>query len=164
MKIRWVFSYVAMSNGSVANVLQTMGQPREALPNAQRALQRITELDGPEHPGRLRILQLNGVILERLGRRQQAISLLREALRRRAKVLGVNHAETAGFAWALGRCFMADPATRPEAEQLLLAAWRDYTGSRVPQHPVSKQIAATLAAFYHGHNQDSSRAWTARAE
>ncbi len=98
------------------------------------------------------LYQTLGDIYEKLGKLDQADSLLSEALQERKTLFGADSAETAESLLALGR-LRSDQARLDEAEQLVRQGLEMTKRHLPPNHPAAGKAAAALGTILENRGQ-----------
>lgn len=140
------------------------GEPADALAPLEEALAVRESLLGPDHPDTLEALNDTGVALERLGRREEAIALHEEALRRCERSDDGPTRQLAVTCNALAVKLDREEATRDRARALAERAIEAGEAALGPEHPLVVTMLANLGVSrLNAGDIDAARALTERA-
>ena len=128
--------------------LLTAGKAEEALPVAQRAVERAEKTHGPEHSVVARLLLRLAEASCGLRRMSECEQYERRAVGIREKAMGPNHPDTAEAVLALGGTF-AQTGRPVEAEQSYRRALAIYEDSLGSQDVKVAAVLGYLATLYH---------------
>src|SRR5271157_1757617 len=136
------------------NQLIAQGKYQEAIPIAERAIEVLKRVRGPEQPETAAALNNLGFLFQQIGDYPKAEPLLQEALRIRQKVLGPEHPDTASSLNNLALLYQ-DMHEYAKAEPLYREALRICQKVLRPEHPETATSLNNLATLYKGMGESA---------
>jgi len=130
-----------------AQVSYLAGKYPEALATINQVLENYRQNSNPKYISFATALTFQGLILNKLGRNDEAEKILREAVRLRAENLPDTHFMTALSKGALGE-FLTTQKRYAEAEGLLLGSYESLKSSQSTDSPRIKTAADRLVTLY----------------
>jgi tetratricopeptide (TPR) repeat protein len=130
-----------------AQVSYLAGKYPEGLATINHVLENYRQNSNPKYISFATALTVQGLILNKLGRREEAEAVLREAVRLRETNLPEKHFMTALSKGALGE-FLTTQKRFAEAEPLLLASYESLKNSQSTDSPRIRIAAERLMMLY----------------
>jgi eukaryotic-like serine/threonine-protein kinase len=134
--------------GDLATALQSQAKFAESEPLLARVVAVSQKREGPEHPQTLTAKACLAAAWFGLGRRTEAIQTLEEVMPHMRRVLGNSHPDTLIAMGSLGEMYLSYEARWPDAEAILIEAWKGSRETLDNRHLTRDAILALLAALY----------------
>ena len=130
-----------------AQVSYLAGKYAEGYATITQVLENYRQNSNPKYISFATALTVQGLILNKLGRSDEAEKVLREAVKLRAENLPAKHFMTALTKGALGEC-LTSRKSYPAAEPLLLESYENLNSSQGGKNPRTRIALQRLVALY----------------
>jgi serine/threonine-protein kinase len=133
------------------------GKYAEANTTINQVLENYRQNSNPKYLSFATALTVQGLILNKLGRGDEAEKVLREAVKLREENLPIKHFLSALTKGALGECLTVQKRY-DEAEALLIASYNDLKSSQGEQTPRTVEAVRRLARLYEAWKKPDQEA------